>query len=126
MGVTSKIHPFCRPLHTNVLPLGSRSALDSPDEKKLEKLRRGIYLEDGPTKPAAVEITKRTKANTWCEITVTEGRNRLVKRMFWRIKHPVMRLIRSEFAGVSVEGVPPGQYRLLTKGELNKLKSWLR
>jgi len=97
-----------------------------PTDEKLEKIRRGMYLDDGPTKPAAVSIASRTKVNTWCEITITEGKNRLIKRMFWRIKHPVMRLVRTDFAGVSIEDVAPGQYRLLTNKELTHLKSWVR
>jgi 23S rRNA pseudouridine2605 synthase len=93
-----------------------------PAEAALDKLRKGIYLEDGPTKPADVEVVKKVKANTWVEITISEGRNRLVKRMFWRIKHPVMKLVRVQFAGIGVQGIKHGDYRELTKRELAGLR----
>lgn len=94
-----------------------------PAEDKLEKLRRGIYLEDGPTKAAHVEISQSVKRNTWVEITVTEGRNRLVKRMFWRIGHPVMKLVRVQFASLSLDGLRSGEYRPLTKREVQGLRA---
>lgn len=97
-----------------------------PDEDKLDKLRRGIYLDDGPTKPATVEVVRHTEANTWVEITVTEGRNRMVKRMFWRIRHPVLRLIRTEFAGLSVEKMGPGSFRVLTNKEVQSLLRYVK
>jgi 23S rRNA pseudouridine2605 synthase len=96
-----------------------------PPEEKLDKLRRGIYLEDGPTKPAHIEIVQRAKVNTWVEITVTEGKNRLIKRMFWRIQHPVLKLVRTRFGALSVDGLRPGEYRALTKKELAELRSFI-
>lgn len=97
-----------------------------PTEESLEKIRRGLYLDDGPTKPAHVEILQDAKVNTWCEITVTEGRNRLIKRMFWRIRHPVMKLIRVEFAGLNVDGMRSGDSRMLTKAEVQQVRDMLR
>jgi len=94
----------------------------TPKEADLDKLRRGIYLDDGPTNPAHVEVLGKARINTWVEITITEGRNRLVKRMFWRIRHPVMKLVRTEFAGLTLDGLPPGKSRLLTKREVARLK----
>lgn len=93
-----------------------------PSEEKLDKLRRGIYLEDGPTKPAHVEIEEKMKANTWVEITVTEGRNRLIKRMFWRIQHPVLKLVRTKFGALDRDGLRLGEYRELSKRELQHLR----
>ncbi|MFZ9890068.1 MAG: pseudouridine synthase [Myxococcota bacterium] len=97
-----------------------------PKEESLERLRRGIYLEDGPTRAAHVEIIEEVQRNTWVEITITEGRNRLVKRMFWRIRHPVMKLLRTRFGNLTVDGLRPGDYRVLTKKELQGLKSMVR
>jgi len=97
-----------------------------PTEESLDKLRRGIYLDDGPTRPAHVELVEHTKANTWVEITVTEGRNRLIKRMFWRIRHPVARLIRVRFGNLEVNDLAPGRFRLLTKKEIADLKAWVK
>lgn len=96
-----------------------------PKEVDLDKLRRGIFLEDGPTKPAHVEIIQRVRVNTWVEITVTEGRNRLIKRMFWRIQHPVLKLVRTKFGALDTEGLRVGEYRELEPRELDQLRSIL-
>jgi 23S rRNA pseudouridine2605 synthase len=96
-----------------------------PREEDLDKLRRGITLEDGPTKPAHVEVIQRTRVNTWIEITVTEGRNRLIKRMFWRIQHPVLKLVRTKFGALDTEGLRVGEYRELEPKELAQLRSIL-
>jgi len=94
-----------------------------PAEDKLDKLRKGIYLEDGPTQPAHIDVLNQVKKNTWVEIIMTEGRNRQVKRMFWRIKHPVIKLVRTHFANLSIDGLKPGQFRDLTKKELAQLRA---
>lgn len=96
-----------------------------PAEDKLDKLRRGIYLEDGATKPAHIEVVQKAKVNTWVEITVTEGRNRLIKRMFWRIQHPVLKLVRTRFGSLTTDGLRPGDYRSLSSKELVELRSFI-
>jgi 23S rRNA pseudouridine2605 synthase len=97
----------------------------SPKEVELDKLRRGIYLEDGPTKPAHVEVIEKARVNTWVEITVTEGRNRLIKRMFWRIQHPVLKLVRTRFGALDTDGLRVGEYRELERKELQQLRALL-
>ncbi|MBL92998.1 MAG: pseudouridine synthase [Myxococcales bacterium] len=97
-----------------------------PPEEKLDKLRRGIYLEDGPTQPAHVEMVNKVNKNTWVEIIITEGRNRQVKRMFWRIKHPVIKLVRTHFGNLNIDGLRPGQFRELSKKELAQLRALAR
>jgi len=94
-----------------------------PAEEKLAKLRRGIYLEDGPTGPCQIDVIKKAKVNTWVQVVLTQGKNRQIKRMFWRIEHPVQRIVRTHFAGLTTEGLEVGQYRALTKRELQYLKS---
>ncbi len=96
-----------------------------PPQDKLDKLRRGIYLEDGPTKPAHIEVISNVKKNTWVEITVTEGRNRLIKRMFWRIEHPVLKLVRTRFGALDTEGLEVGEYRELSHKELKSLREFI-
>jgi pseudouridine synthase len=97
----------------------------TPTEEQLDKLRRGITLEDGPTKPAHVEVVEKARVNTWVEITVTEGRNRLIKRMFWRIQHPVLKLVRTRFGALDTDGLRLGEYRELDKSELVRLRALL-
>ena len=93
-----------------------------PDDKDIAKLKKGIYLEDGRTLPAEARFIKATKTNSWIELTVYEGRNRLVKRMCFAIGHSVLKLIRTEFAGIKLGSLTPGSFRMLTAGEVKKLK----
>lgn len=89
----------------------------------LDKLRRGIYLEDGPTGPCEINVLGKAKSNTWVEVVLTQGKNRQIKRMFWRIKCPVQKLTRIKFGELSIENLPEGHYRPLTKKELRELQS---
>jgi len=71
----------------------------TPDERKMKRLTNGINLDDGRTKPAKLRIVEVTDTNNaWIEITVTEGRNRLIRRMFEAVGHPVNKLKRLTFA----------------------------
>ncbi len=93
----------------------------SPEEKKLDILRRGIRLEDGPTRPCTIDVVKKARVNTWVEVTLTEGRNRQLKRMFWRIHHPVLKIQRIKYGPVDVGDLESGQFRELTKLEIRSL-----
>lgn len=98
---------------------------DVPDEKDMAKLRRGIYIDGSRTLPAEARFIKATKtgANSWIELTVFEGRNRLVKKMCFAIGHSVLKLQRVEFAGIKLGSLKPGEFRMLTKSEVGKLKN---
>jgi len=87
-----------------------------PSTDKLDAIRDGkVYLEDGPVKPAKVRIVKSTDTeNTWVEITVTEGRNRLIRRLFQQLHHPVSKLRRESFATITIRGMERGRVRPLT------------
>lgn len=100
------------------------------DESNLERLRRGVRLIETtgrlsrPTLPAEVSVAKLSKANTWLELTITEGRNHQVKRMLQAVGYNVLRLIRTDFGGISVDPLPAGAWRFLTKAEVHSLKRW--
>ena len=94
-----------------------------PDEKDIAKLKKGVHLDDGRTLPADVKFIKKTETNSWLEITVYEGRNRLIKRMCFAIGHSVLKLKRIEFAGIKLGNLKPAEYRLLTKKEVEGLKN---
>ncbi len=94
-----------------------------PSASALNKLERGVTLEDGRTHPALARFVRSTAENSWIELTVTEGRNRLIKRMCMAVGHPVTKLKRTYFAGVSVRGLKPGEFRELTEKEVERLKS---
>ena len=87
-------------------------------------LRQGIELEDGMTLPARVEIMDRLHpGGTWLRIELTEGRNRIVKRMCQAVGHRVLRLRRIRFAGIEAGGLKPGEWRVVTADELRHLQS---
>ena len=87
-------------------------------EEKLDKLRAGIELEDGLTAPAEVYRLEKD----WVEITIHEGRNRQVRRMFAAIGCDVKRLRRTKFAGLTLDGLKVGAFRALTAEEVAQLK----
>jgi 23S rRNA pseudouridine2605 synthase len=89
----------------------------TPDAAALEQLRTGIDLEDGRTAPAAVRVL----AEGTIELRIHEGRNRQVRRMCEAVGHPVVRLHRSAYAGLTVDDLAPGRWRELTEGELAAL-----
>ena len=95
-------------------------------DETVEKLRRGVPLEDGVTAPASARVTARTSAATWVEITIHEGRNRQVRRMAEAVGHPVLRLIRVSFAGLTVHDMKIGTVRELSKKEVADLKKRIR
>ena len=94
-----------------------------PKERTLRRLELGVTLEDGKTLPAKVRFVRQTTENSWIEITVTEGRNRLVKRMCQRVGHPVTKLKRIRFAGVGLGVLKSGEWCHLTEKEVDKLRA---
>jgi 23S rRNA pseudouridine2605 synthase len=90
-----------------------------PDAAALARLRSGIELDDGPTAPAQV----RELAPGRIELRIHEGRNRQVRRMCEAVGHPVVHLHRSAYAGLTVDGLAPGQWRELEPAELDRLRS---
>jgi pseudouridine synthase len=92
-----------------------------PDEKKLTRLKRGVTLEDGKARVVSLAILRHREKNSWIRVVVTEGRNRLVKRMFSAIGHTVLKLKRVEFGPVRLGDLPIGQFRYLTQEETKAL-----
>lgn len=92
-----------------------------PAEKTLDKLRQGIKLEDGMTAPAVVKLLETAESEAKVEITIHEGRNRQVRRMFAAIGCDVRALKRVKFAGLTLAGVKRGHYRPLTTDEIAEL-----
>ena len=88
-----------------------------PDEDDLARLQEGIELEDGTAAPAQVEVIGRTRVR----LTIHEGRKHQVKRMLEAVGHPVRRLHRSSYAGLTLDGLEPGQWRELTTEEVERL-----
>ncbi len=98
----------------------------APGEEAVDRLRKGVLLNDGMTKPAAVEVVKapewlwdrvppiRFRKNvpeTWLKVTITEGRNRQVRRMTAAVGHPALRLIRLSVGPLELSGLKPGEWK---------------
>jgi pseudouridine synthase len=91
-----------------------------PDDDALQQLAAGIELEDGRTAAAGVRRLDPSKL----ELTLHEGRKHQVKRMCEAVGHPVLRLHRSRYAGLTVEGLAPGRWRELDPDEVKQLRSY--
>jgi 23S rRNA pseudouridine2605 synthase len=90
-----------------------------PDDDALRRLREGIELDDGPAAPAKA----RRLGPSRVELVIHEGRKHQVKRMLGAVGHPVTRLHRSCYAGLTVAGLGPGESRELTGAEVEILRS---
>ena len=100
-----------------------------PDAAALATLRGGVMLRDGMTRKAKVEAiaeppnlwprtppirVRKTVPDSWIALTISEGRNRQVRRMTAAVGHPTLRLIRAQVGPWALDGLAPGQYRELT------------
>lgn len=90
-------------------------------DEDLRKLRKGVKLEDGPAKAQAAEIIDGSKRKKVL-LTLREGRNREIRRMFEILGHDVRQLDRVSFAGLTSLGLPRGAWRFLNRSEVNYLK----
>ena len=108
-----------------------------PDAAALRRLEAGVTIQDYRTKPAKACLLKQEPAlpprnppirvrrnipTAWMEITLTEGRNRQVRRMTAAVGYPTLRLVRVRIGPLSLEGLQPGQWRHLTAAEVKRLR----
>lgn len=108
-----------------------------PLEAALEQLRRGVTIKDYRTRPAQVRYLteppnlpprdppirfRKTVPTAWLEVTITEGRNRQVRRMTAAVGHPTLRLVRAAIGPLQLQGLMPGQWRDLTASEQSQIR----
>lgn len=87
----------------------------------LKRLEKGFMLDDGPVRPDKVTLKQRNDTRSLIEVTLHEGRNRIVRRMFDAVGHPVRRLSRTAIGPVRLGLLPLGEMRELNRDELGKL-----
>lgn len=107
-----------------------------PDEESLQHLREGVAIQGYHTRPAQARLLEQEPAlprreppirfrknvpTAWLELTLSEGRNRQVRRMTAAVGHPTLRLVRVAIGGLKLEGLEPGQWRELRHDELTAL-----
>lgn len=114
---------------TNLLTTGGRiekvyhvKVKGSPGEAQIERLRRGITIGRSRTAPAEIRLIDRTReaGNNWYEVTLREGKNQQIRRMFDSIGHSVMKLRRVRIGHIADVGLAPGQHRDLTASEVKR------
>jgi 23S rRNA pseudouridine2605 synthase len=93
-----------------------------PPEGAVERLRRGIVLEDGArTAPAEIKLIEESATNAWFEVVLHEGRNQQIRRMFDAVGHSVLKLRRVQIGAVRDDRLAPKQWRMLAPAEVARL-----
>lgn len=93
-----------------------------PPEAAIERLRRGVVLDDGTrTAPAKITKVEETGSNTWFEVVLHQGRNQQIRRMFDVIGHSVVKLRRARIGSLQDNDLRPGYWRHLTLSEVSRL-----
>ncbi|MGC9973426.1 MAG: pseudouridine synthase [Bryobacteraceae bacterium] len=90
---------------------------------EIEQLRRGVMLSDGATQPAVVERLRDSGSHTFLELTITEGRNRQVRRMIEAAGSAVLKLVRTAIGPIRIGELAIGKYRVLEPEEVRLLTS---
>jgi 23S rRNA pseudouridine2605 synthase len=95
-------------------------------DEQLNRLANGVELSDGPTRPATVVRQRDSEKYTFLEITITEGRNRQVRRMLEAVGSKVLKLVRTRLGPLTLEGLSIGKWRDLTPEEVTRLRKQSR
>jgi len=91
-------------------------------DAQLQRLRDGLELADGPTRPARVTWLRESEEGTHFEIVLTEGRNRQVRRMVEAVEATVVKLVRVKIGPIEIGTLPIGKWRRLTRAEIAALR----
>ena len=98
-------------------------ALGRFTESEIAEFEAGLQIEDFLTSPAEIKILSVQKDISNVRITIHEGRNRQVRKMCEKVGHPVIKLKRIKFGEIEIGGLKPGEWRFLTKDEIEYIKS---
>ncbi len=90
-------------------------------DEQIDQLRTGVQLSDGPTRPATITRLRDSGKYTFLELTITEGRNRQVRRMIEAVESKVLKLVRTAIGPIRIDDLPIGKWRPLTTEEVRAL-----
>ena len=93
--------------------------------EEMAAIRKGVFLAEGRAHVERITVKRRYKNSTMIEMVLAEGRNREIRRIFAGVGHKVQRLRRVAFGPLRLGEIPPGHYRMLTAGEVSKLRKIL-
>lgn len=91
------------------------------DSEARQKLRKGIWLSEGPTAGGVFRVERTSRDRTYFKVTIREGKNREIRRVFARLGHTVMSLKRVRIGNLSLHGLKPGGHRFLRPEEVREL-----
>ncbi|MHC4471824.1 MAG: pseudouridine synthase [Planctomycetota bacterium] len=100
-----------------------RGRIQGADVKRVET---GVWLSEGKARASRIRVKKRGRDFSEVEVTLTEGRNRELRRIFAKLGHPVLSLCRIRIGNLSAKGLRPGHWRKLTPQEVDDLKAMAR
>lgn len=95
------------------------------EEKKLKFMSKGLKIEGKRLKVSKVEVEQLLDGKMWVQIESTDVQNRLLRKAFEKLSHPIDKAQRVSFGGISLKGMERGQYRYLNADEVRKLKKWV-
>jgi 23S rRNA pseudouridine2605 synthase len=110
------MHPRFEVPKTYLVKLKGRIA-----DEDLQKVREGVYLADGKTGGARVLVRRRSPVDSILWVTISEGKNREVRRVFARLGHAVVQLRRIRIGSLTDRGLKTGRWRVLTRGEVREM-----
>jgi len=114
---------------TNLLTAGGKvekvyevKVKGSPTESQIERLRAGVMIGRSRAAPAKIDLIERTRqaGNSWYKVTLREGKNQQIRKMFDSIGHSVVKLRRIKIGHLTDSGLPPGGHRELSPSEVNR------
>lgn len=91
-----------------------------PSEVQIKKLSRGVEIDGVKTAPAKIELVEETETNAWYQVTLHEGRNQQIRKMFDSIGHSVVKLRRIAIGFLKDEKLKPGELRFLNEAEVKR------
>ncbi|MFA4916964.1 MAG: pseudouridine synthase [Syntrophales bacterium] len=93
------------------------------NSSEVRAIESGLDLKDGKFRPVSFNIEKKNIKNCWVNVTITEGRSRIIRKSFDSLGHPVLRLIRIGIANLYLDDLKAGTYRSLTKRDIQRVLS---